>query len=204
MKLTEKEIKIVNYLNGKKSVAWEELAQFSKDPQSVKIKTVKRSILDIKRKYEESTMENPFKDVVFYSLAQSHKESEPKPERKEQKMVMVKVTEAGNITKANEHSVHADFKKCSLGFKRVISKYGTHNLNDPEWDMFCYFYENPGKIISLSEIRDKVMFTKFGSKLPPRWFDSILRVVNNLRKNVPGLKNRLLTIKGEETSYIFQ
>lgn len=43
--ITEQEIKIINYLSDKtgKEICWEELVQFSKNPQSVKLKTIKNN-----------------------------------------------------------------------------------------------------------------------------------------------------------------
>jgi hypothetical protein len=49
--LTEQEIKITDFLilKGEAIVYWEELAQFAKDPQNVKLKTIKRAVSEIKR-----------------------------------------------------------------------------------------------------------------------------------------------------------
>jgi hypothetical protein len=41
LKITNQEQKIINYLEGKNEVAWEELAQFAKHPQEVKQKTLR-------------------------------------------------------------------------------------------------------------------------------------------------------------------
>ena len=91
--------------------------------------------------------------------------------------------------------------------KRVKTKNGYKQLNDPEWDMFKYIHANPGRIISINELRDKVVFPQYGSKLPARWYDTVMRIVNNLRRQVDGLKTRLMTIgafNAGETGYIFQ
>lgn len=103
-----------------------------------------------------------------------------------------------------KHQAQLDFAIDIVYSKKVRTKYGLHQLNDNEWDVFKYFYDNVGRLIPLSELRDKIVFPNYGSKLPARWFDSIMRVVNNIRKQIIGIDKRLLTVKSSETSYIFQ
>lgn len=211
LKITDQELKIINYLNSKtdQEVPWEELAQFAKDPQSVKLKTIKKSVSEIRRKYSTNNLPVPF-NVRFISLVEKPATNvapviSPKLEP-EQKLVRVALGVGGALAKKDEtkHQAQIDFALDHLGFKKVRTRYGSHQLNDNEWDVFKYFYANPGKLISLSELRDNVVFPNYGSKLPARWFDSIMRIVNNMRKQVVGLDKRLLTVKGQETSYIFQ
>lgn len=210
VKLTDQEAKVVNYLNSRngQKVAWEELAQFSKDPTSVKIKTTKKVVSEVKRKFSQANLPAPF-EVSFYTLAPEA----PAPKvtttdiaQAEQVLVQVKRTPGGNIIPSNSTKSPAqiDFAIDPLGFKRVKTRSGTYQLNDSEWDMFKYFYNNVGRLIPISELRDKLMYPNYGSKLPARWFDAIMRVINNLRRQVFGLDNRLLTVKGAETSYLFQ
>jgi hypothetical protein len=59
-------------------------------------------------------------------------------------------------------------------------------------------------LIGISELRDKVVYPNYGAKLPARWFDAIMRIVNHMRRQVIGLDGRLLTVKGPETTYLFQ
>lgn len=219
VKLTKQEIKVVDYLvprSGKK-VYWEELAQFAKDPQTVKIKTVKKTVSEIKRKYATIGVAEPFK-VSFASLTQADDKVEEKPvqtigdlikEKLSTNLVQIKKTPDGNtivVDGKNNTStlpVHVDFV-LDRNTKRVKTKFGSHLLNDSEWEVFKYIHSNAGRIIAISELRDKVVFEHYGSKLPARWFDSIMRIINNMRRAIPGLERRLLTVKGVETSYLFQ
>ena len=197
LKITERENQIINYLSNKdgQEVSWEELVQFAKDPQSVKIKTVKKTISEIKRKYNAKNLPAPF-NVNFTSLL-NREINTPVPEIK-QKLVLV------SKPVNTKHQAQIDFAIDDVYTKKVRTRFGLHQLNDNEWYVFKYFYSNVGKLIPISELRDKVVFPNYGSKLPARWFDSIMRIINCLRKQVIGLDKRLLTVKSSETSYIFQ
>lgn len=226
VKLTEQETKVVDYLVPRtgKRVYWEELAQFAKDPQTVKIKTVRKTISEIRRKYAAVGVAEPF-NVSFASLTQAE---EPKVEEKpvqtigdlikeklghkfdlSQNLVQIKKTPAGNTivvdgkNSSSQLPAHVDFV-LDRNTKRVKTKFGSHLLNDSEWEVFKYIHSNAGRVIAISELRDKVVFEHYGSKLPARWFDSIMRIINNMRRAIPGLERRLLTVKGVETSYLFQ
>lgn len=202
--LTLHEIRIIDYLkrfNGQ-DVLWESLAKFSKEPTTVKLTTIQKSISEIKRKFVKANMPLPF-SVKFKRLnCDSVKELQSQP----QILIQMKKTPAGNIipTDNTKHVAQLDFSLDSLGFKRVKTRDGKFQLNDSEWDMFKYFYNNPGRLVTISELRDKVMYPNYGSKMPARWFDSIMRVINNMRRQVNGLDKRLLTVKTTETSYLFQ
>lgn len=212
VKLTDQETKVVNYLNSRngQKVAWEELAQFSKDPTSVKIKTTKKVVSEVKRKFSQANLPAPF-EVSFYTLVQDKPTMLPSPDaeaiiKAEQVLVQVKRTPGGNImpTDSTKTAAQIDFAIDALGFKRVKTRSGVYQLNDSEWDMFKYFYNNVGRLIPISELRDKLVYPNYGSKMPARWFDAIMRVINNLRRQVHGLDKRLLTVKSAETSYLFQ
>lgn len=199
LKLTNQEVNIVNYLQSKTETAWEELAQFAKNPTLVKKKTIQKAVSDIKRKYQLAGMNAPF-NTKFTSLV------ETKPAAKlDQRLVQVKKTLGGNLVLATNqvHPAHADFV-LDRNAHRVRTKFGIHILNNNEWDVFEYIHKNVGRVLTISELRDKVVFPQYGSKLPMRWFDAIMRIINNLRRGVPGLNKRLLTVKGDETSYLFQ
>lgn len=210
--LTDQEMKIIAYLQPRsgfgKEVAWEELAQFSKDPTTVKMKTIQKAVSEIRRKYQQVGAILPF-DARFTTLAPKT----PPPAQMDlllkgagQALVQIKGTPGGNVIPANstKHPAEIDFALDPLGFKRVVTRAGSFQLNDSEWDMFKYLRSNIGRIITISELRDKVQFPNYGAKLPARWFDTIMRVINNLRRQVHGLDKRLLTVKGTETSYLFQ
>lgn len=193
--LTNQENNVLEYLKTRdgQKVYWEELVQFSKNPTTVKLKTMQKVVSSIKAKFKLNNCLEPF-NVVFSSLLKTTLQVQ---ENKPQILVQLKKVE-------NKHQVQIDFRLDPLGHKKVITKDGSYQLNDSEWDMFKYFYQNPGKLITISELRDKLVYPLYGSKLPARWFDSIMRIVNNLRRQVVGLNKRLLTVKGTETSYLFQ
>jgi len=198
LSLSEQEVKIINYLQSKsEKVALEELAQFAKNPLNVKKKTIQRVISEIKRKYKKANLPLPF-SCSFTNLAIA----EPTPHQTIKSLIQERLVQI-QAAKDTRHPVQKEFELDRLS-KRVRTKYGFVNLNDPEWEVFKYIYNNPARLISLSELRDKVVYPQYGSKLPPRWFFSIMRTVNNLRRQVYGLNNRLFTVKSDETSYIFQ
>lgn len=230
--LSNQEKKVISYLLAKNNsrVAWEELAQFAKEPQSVKLKTIKKTISEIKRKFSGRGESVPFK-IDFYSLSEKPMEqleinglapafTDPSPilpMSKTQTLVQVQRKSNSLFPKAAPSvsttstpvsapalpKVHAEFQ-LDFTMKRVRTKFGYHKLNDSEWDVFKYVHANHGKLIPISELRDKVVFYQYGSKMPARWFDAIMRIINNLRRAVPGLAQHLLTVKGSETSYLFQ
>ena len=220
VKLTSQETKVIAFLTtkGDGPIHWEELAQFAKDPQTVKLRTIQKVVSDLKRKYLQANVPFPY-NGKFSSLNAPPKE-EPKPqtigelikeklsEKQEQTLVQVKRTPAGNVIRTDSADgakpvAQVDFVLDPLS-RRVKTRYGAHLLNEREWDMMKYLHANVGRVIAISELRDKVVYEKYGSKLPPRWFDHIKAIIGNLRAQVPGLRDRILTVKGVETSYLFQ
>jgi hypothetical protein len=215
--LTALEKKVVNFLTSKNNgtVYWEELVQFAKDPQNVSRKTVLKWVSEVKRKYATANIPLPY-SVTFSSMAQPLQvtSSTALPYTPvtiggiiQQKLVQIKRTPDGNTIRVNPtapvHPAHADFV-LDRNTRRVRTKAGNFQLNENEWNVFKYIHENVDKMIPLSELRDQVVFPQYGSKLPARWFDSIMRIVNNLRRQIVGLNNRLLTVKGSETTYLFK
>lgn len=207
--LTAQEKAIHNYIVNRPSriIYLEELAQFAKDPQNVKCKTIQKTVSEIKRKFKVAGWPDPFANKLFASMAQETLQVTAPAPVPAQTMVQVKPTPDGNMVRVSgsgaAHPAQVDFLIDRLT-KSVRTKYGNHRLNDSEWDVFKYLHENVGRLITLSELRDKVVYPQYGSKLPARWFDSIMRIVNNLRRQVVGLDKRLLTVKGAETTYLFQ
>jgi len=232
IKLTEQETRVVDFLRSKTngSAHWEELAQFAKSPQTVKLKTIRKTVSEIKRKYLAAGQSVPFN--VNLSTMQVEEEEAPQEvspplltttigdlirqklepaltPHQPQNLVQIKRTPAGNTMIVNSNNAPSllpaqlDFA-LDLASKRVKTRYGSHLLNENEWEVFKYFHAHAGKLVPISELRDKVMYENYGSKLPARWFDSIMRVINNMRRQIPGLEHRLLTVKGAETSYLFQ
>jgi hypothetical protein len=216
LKLTDQDRRVVNFLtaHNNSEVYWEELAQFSKDPRNVKLKTIQKTVSELRRKYTQAGITVPF-NVTFKTLVAPKTEALIVPEPTAvvamatppvQNLVKIKRTPDGNTIKMNGSNQHPAQVDYALDFnsRRVKTKYGSHQLNDNEWDIMKYMHSNVDRVVTISELRDKVMFPLAGSKLPARWFDAIMRVINNLRRQIPNLNKRLLTVKGEETSYIFR
>jgi len=233
VKFTKQETDIINYLvpRNNTTVYWEELVQFAKDPTTVKLKTIRKAVSELKRKCSLASVPMPF-NVSFQTMS-LNKETEPMMIEEDlmskawvnacemgkqplsppqpQKLVPLKRASIPNhdgdsMTTSNQSaspSAHSDFV-LDRTMRRVKTKYGYHLLNEREWDVMKYLHENVGKVIRISELRDEVLYPQYGSKLPPRWFDHIKTVVGHLRAQVPGLKERILTVKGSETGYLFQ
>ena len=212
MKLTNQEKLIASYLQARPGtrVAWQELAQFAKDPQNVKLSTIQKAVGDVKRKLREANL--PELNITFYSL------TTPVPEPKviktevkqEQTLVEMRRTIGGRMVSSGDTRPDAqiDFPPDPKGNRRVITRNGPINLGENEWDMYKHFYKNPGKKISITDLRDEVIFPKQKNtgKLPANWRDSIQRIAQNLRRQLE-LKDRLTTIPGGpngETKYIFE
>jgi DNA-binding response OmpR family regulator len=206
IKFTEQELNIINYLENRtdQEVAWEELPQFAKDPANVKLKTIQRAVSEIKRKFATANLPPTF-EVRFKSLVSQPSVPTTPPVPQPQVLVQIKRTPAGNIIPADNtrHVAQIDFDM-DTWHKRVKTRNGPFQLNDSEWEVFKYFHANPGRLIGISELRDKVVYPNYGAKLPARWFDAIMRIVNHMRRQVIGLDGRLLTVKGPETTYLFQ
>ena len=204
-KLTEQETKITEYLISKNNqeVYWEELVQFAKDPQSVKKKTLQKVVSNINKKY--SGLTRPF-NVIFKSIADKPIYMPAAVEHQK----LVKITFGDNIKPIetrHEVQVKFDINRLTMSVKNTYGEY--RKLNLPEWNVFKYLYERPGQEISIDELRDKVVFEKAGSRLPARWYDSIQGIINNIRKQVDGIKWHLktspsFTNKSGKTSYCFQ
>lgn len=205
LKLSNQEAKVIAFLTASTAniVHWEELVQFAKDPEMVKLKTIQKLISNLKRKYFLAGSPFPFNGK--FKIMDIKQEL---VDDKKQVLVQVKNTPDGRVvrmdsTDGNKPTAQIDFVLDPLQ-RRVKTKYGAHLLNEREWEMMKYLHANVGKVIRISEFRDKVVYEKYGSKLPPRWFDSIKTIIGNLRAQVPGLKDRIMTVKGIETGYLFQ
>jgi hypothetical protein len=192
--LTQQEINIVNFLKDKEEAYWEELAQFSKDPTRVKLKSIKRTVSEIKKKFKDNNFECPIKTKLSLLSGKQMQKSEDTADKitvNNQQLVRVpRPTPAVIETK----QCHKDFVINKFN-RQIRSKDGIRTLNDDDFIVFEYIYSKPEKVITLEELRDEVVYPKFGSKTPARWFSAIQRRVNNIRRLVPELRNRLLTVK---------
>jgi len=216
LNLTPVEEKVLDFLISRNdgAVYWEELVQFAKDPQNASRKTALKWVSELKRKYALAGKILPFR-VTFSSML----DSKPAPLQ----VAVAQPQAIGDLIKQQltikngqqtlvklqrpvpqVPQAHLDFVLNKFD-RSVRTKLGIFKLNENEWNVFKYIHANVDKMITLSELRDEVVFPQYGSKLPARWFDSIMRIVNNLRRQITGLNGRLLTVKGPaETTYLFK
>lgn len=205
--LTEQESKFLTYIKSKQAnkIAYEEFAQFAKDPQAVKMKTIQRVISEIKKKLSESNSPDvdTIKHISFYSLGADSS----KPKTIKTSIIIDSPVAGQSLVKIErpKQTVKDEFA-LDIPNRRVKTKSGSYSLNEREWEVFKYLHENAGRIIKQSEIKDKVLFHNWGSKTPARWFTVIQGVIGNIRKQVTGINTRLLTVRvgGEESGYLFQ
>jgi hypothetical protein len=230
MKLSQQEQSFLTYLIPRAEVYWEELVQFCKNPATVKLKTVQKVISDLKKKYKDNNQALPF-HCTFKSM--QTQTQNPKmvstgetSEYLGQKLVQIKrptkqaeamlppgfvwttdskpIAEMRVIEIEKPSTINAfDFILKSFT-QQIVTKSGVYALNHEEFELFNYLFNNKSKFISLEELRDKVCYPKYGSKLPARWFSAIQRRVSHIRQHIPETRNRLLTAKqNNNTGYIF-
>lgn len=217
MNLTQQEKNILQFLQSKQKIYWEELAQFSKNPSTVQLKTIQKVISDLKKKYRERGLPLPFNTII--ERMPTTNEIKQTDTTMFNGQLLVKVNsrksapsnvEAQTLTQASDAKPNYNKEKTNIGLilkylsKQVITNSGIFNLNHEEFELLTYFVNNAQKFVSLEELRDQVCFPKFGSKLPSRWFSSIQRRISNIRNQIPETKNRLLTARQDGISgYIF-
>ncbi len=68
IKLTPQEQSIIKHLSGKTQASWEELAQFAKDPQNVKLRTLQKVVSDLRKKYTDAKVPCPIASVQLMPL----------------------------------------------------------------------------------------------------------------------------------------
>jgi DNA-binding winged helix-turn-helix (wHTH) protein len=220
MKLTQQEAEVLSFLCSKqeKEVYWEELVQFCKNPTSVKLKTIQKIVSDLKKKYKDSNQAIPFNCTfkVMQPQIQSPKMISTNETTQYLGQTLVQIKRPGAMvapkispiveqkpTVIETKTIHSEFVLKSFN-KQIVTRSGIYSLNHEEFEIFDYLYNNRSKFISLEELRDKVCFPKYGSKLPARWFSAIQRRVSHIRHQIPETRNRLLTAKqGSSGGYIF-
>lgn len=228
VKLSPQETKIVEYLQNKQTEYWENLAQFAKNPTTVKLKTIQKIISDLKKKYKEDNANLPF-NCELKSLISSVDNGKFTPKADPSKetivhndQVLVKVRSQTKFAEAHKKLAEAvplikteiqpiaskpsvpDFTVKHFAHQ-VVTRTGIYNLNSDDFEVFEYLITRRGKVINLEELRDKVCFPNWGSKMPSRWFESIQRRINNIRRLIPETKHAILTVKLENTTgYLFQ
>jgi hypothetical protein len=207
LKITNQEQKIINYLEGKKEVAWEELAQFAKHPQEVKQKTLQKAISDLKLKFKRAGLQPPFY-CTFYQMSKptTNAPAVASVPPFDGSLVQMRRTKGGKRVPITNTELDAklDFR-LDKSYRIVISvERGRVRLSDGEFEIFELLYNNAGKPVSIEEMR----LTRFprGSNCPPTWAEQIASTLTKLRKNLPELKrdNRLLTVGSStgQTSYM--
>lgn len=220
LKITNQEQKIINHCTNKSIVTWQELAQYAKDPATVKLKTIQKAISDIKKKYRDANLPSPLTCSFISLLDQKDgaaevkqetvkprltlvKSLDSKSEVNEQKLVQLRITRGNNRVPADDKrpDAHIDFVLDPF-YKRVRTRTNTINLSDNEWELFKLLHENVDKMLSLENIKD-VVYKNFGSKTPHCWADSIKRTLTKLRTNIRELKtdNRLICSIGSNTTF---
>jgi len=219
--LTLQELKIINFCDNKSVVFWEHLAQFGKDPATIKKTTLQKVISDIKRKYKEMNVECPlkssFKDMNDMSTVQnklSKQMSLPINEtlgvaqisldskKPIQHLVQIKTTPSGNIIPVGQEQVLSAQKDFVMdrAWRRVRTKSGIYPLLQDEFDMLQHLVKNAEQLVPMESLKD-IIYPNFGSKIPPRWFDSISRMFTKLRKSVPEVRTRLHTIRTDGITF---
>ena len=217
IRITNQEAQIISHCTGKKIVPWEELAQYAKEPTTVKLKTLQKAVSDLKKKYRDANLSLPF-DCSFVSLLNQATEDTkgiakiPAPpvavkleikSEPEQKLVPVRRTRGGNIVNADDKTpdAHLDFK-LEPYYKRVKTRTATINLSDNEWELFKLFHTNVGKMLSMEDIKN-VVYKDFGSKTPHNWASAIKGTLTKLRTNIRELKtdNRLICVVGHGSTF---
>lgn len=200
--LTTQEQHIVSYLHNKPVAFYEELAQFCKDPSRVKLKSIKRALSNIKKKYKDNNMECPINTKLILMNNNTPTTGDTITFNNQK---LVRIPRAIVPTVDTTKQCQKDFQMIKFN-RQVRSKQGIRTLNDDDFVVFEYMYANPEKVITLEELRDQVVFPQYGSKTPARWFSVIQRRVNNIRRAVPELRDRLLTVKvgANGTGYLLQ
>ena len=208
LKLTNQEQKVINYLSGKNEVTWEELAQFAKEPQSVKMKTLQKVISDLRRKYTLAGIPAPFtckfstlikqNQAVDYSPAASATIGELITEKLAQKQTLIQMrrTVGGKQVPATntELDAHLDYRLDRYNKVVISVERGRIPLTDGEYEIFNLLHVNAGKPVSIEQMKN-VRFPP-GEKCPPTWAGQIASCLTKLKKNIPELKskNRLSTV----------
>lgn len=184
--LTPQELKIINFLQTKKSIKVDDLFQFAKP--GVKLKSLQKVISDLKKKYKTAGISFPQCEIKF-----------SKPEIKETKEIKLGNQKLIQVSKKKEEVIpelprfQQDFK-LNYNRRQVITREGTFTLdNMDDWEMMKFFWKNPDRRIPIEEMKD-LYWHNWGSKTPSRWMDSITRRVTKLRRAVPPLVGRLITV----------
>ncbi len=200
LKITTQEQNILNFCTNKQVVYWEDLAQFAKDPQNVKLKTIRKVVSEVKRKYAQANLPNPF-TCEFASrlhetaIATVVNQIQPL----EQVLVQVKRTAGGATVLADSNTIaaHVDFRLDKYN-ERVITKYGPVQLSENAYKLFALLHTNAGKFVHLQDMKDVLFDPKSPSKIPHTWAHRITGYLTDLRKALPDLKSkdRLITAPG--------
>jgi hypothetical protein len=207
LKLSDQEQKIINYLATKEQVAWEELAQFGKNPTSVKRVTLLKVVSELRKKYASVGLATPF-NCKFVDLNKTVqvKTNSASPEIIPAKVVapavvQMRKTLGGKMVRADDHTpdAHLDFVLDNFN-KRVKTKSGWIALNESNFELFQIFHQNVGTPLSKEDLKNKV-WPQWGSKVPASWWTNLASRMTDLRTYLPELKFRLnrIVIDGESS-----
>jgi hypothetical protein len=221
--LTEQETKLLKFLSNKEIAYWEELAQFSKSPTTVKLKTIRKSVSELRRKFTSAHLPVPF-SCQFQSMATTANGNKRTPSASPNKETMifngqtlVKIKSSASPPRPSLALVSAEAVMPKITPKsdpnlfqvnhiarEVLTRSGKYRPNIEDFEILEYLFQQK-RFVSLEELRDKVVYPNFGSKTPTRWFNSIQSRVNNIRRQIPEAKNRILTVRCDMmTGYLFQ
>lgn len=224
MKLTDYESKVQNYLvqKGSKPTYLLELIQFS-TKKDVKAKTILRAISELKKKYTSENLPVPWKTQILNKIPTESKteniklisDSAKVLEKSEvvdgQKLVQVKINKKSETavaptptiqvsTETSETSFQKDFKLRPL-VRQVVSRDGVVTLdNIDDWNLMSYIHAQGDNKIYLNDLKD-LFWHNHGSKTPTRWMDSILRRINCIRRAIPAMNGRLITVPDRNGTY---
>jgi hypothetical protein len=202
LKLTPQEQNVINFLVPKQHCSLEELSQFSKDPTSVKEKTLMKIVSDLKKKFTSAGVAVPFNCQIV--------KVPPKPAVVEE--VRMRKTIGGKLVRLDDHTpdLHIDFqlKKASnldgSPNNQIKTNNGWVRLNESVFELMELFYNNPGVCFSKEDLKN-AMWPQWGSRTPASWWGNLGGRMTSLRTSVPEIKTRLFTIKiGGETNYMMK
>lgn len=113
-----------------------------------------------------------------------------------------KLEEAVKQPAVEQKQFQTDFK-LNFNNRQVNTKHGIITLDNVEdWELMKYFHSNPERDIPIEELKD-IYWHNYGSKTPSRWMDAILRRVNKLRRAIPLLVGRIITIPDQKLGTYF-
>jgi hypothetical protein len=197
LKLSNQEQNIINYLDGKDQVAWQELAQFGKDPTTVKRVTLLKVVSELRKKYAAVGLPAPF-NCKFFDLGVEtiQVNANAKASTVQAKVVapavQMRKTLGGKLVRADNNTpdAHLDFELDKARPNQVRTKNGWITLNESCYELFHIFHQNVNVPLSKEDLKNKI-WPQWGSRTPGSWWGNISGRMTGLRTCIPELKTRL-------------